>query len=506
MSPTLAERLADYAQQLRFEDLPAEVVHEVKRRLIDSFACALGALGADAPTIAARVARRVTAQPAATLIAGGTSSADLATFANGVLVRYLDFNDTYLSKEPAHPSDNLPAVLAAAEVAGRGGKDVICAAVLAYEVQCRLCDAASIRARGWDHVTYGSFSTALAAAKLFGCDHRKLVHALGLAGVDGIALRQTRAGELSMWKGCAFANSARNGVFAAMLAADGMTGPAPILEGVFGFEKLVSGPLDLPRLGGFPLPRGEGQGEGSNSEGQTPQPVAGQMPSPQPSPRGRGGEATASSATNPKMPDTTREPFMILRTYIKYWPAEYHSQSAIDAALQLRPETGSVDSIERIDIESFDAAVDIIASDPEKWRPKTRETADHSLPYCVAVALADGEVGHDQFVPARFQDEALLDLVARIRVHRDAALTARYPAGIPNRLRVRLKDGRELVCEVEFPRGHARNPMSDQEVEAKFHSLASADLTAEQRDELLRRVWKLEEQRNVSSIVELLAS
>jgi 2-methylcitrate dehydratase len=459
MSTTLAEQLAAYAARLRFEDLPPPAVHEVKRRLIDSFACALGALGADAPTIAARVARRVTADRPATLIAGGNSIAPLAAFANGVLVRYLDFNDTYLSKEPAHPSDNLPAVLAAAEVAGRNGRDVITAAVLAYEVQCRFCDAASIRARGWDHVTYGSFSAGLAAGKLLGCDERQLVHALGLAGVDGVALRQTRAGELSMWKGCAFANSARNAVFAALLAADGMTGPAPIFEGVFGFEKLVSGPLgslDVSQWGGAPGAPG----------------------------------------------------FMINQTYIKFWPAEYHSQSAIDAALQLRAEIGAgektIDAIDRIDIDSFDAAVDIIGKDPEKWRPKTRETADHSLPYCVAVALADGEVGHAQFEPARFTDERLLDLVARTQVRRDAALTARYPAGIPNRLRVKLKDGRELIREVEFPRGHARNPMSDAEVEAKFHAAAARHLPPPRREEILRCAWTIEDQSTVTGVLELL--
>ncbi len=452
MSNTLAEQLADYAARLRFEDLPAAAVHEVKRRLIDSFACAFGAMGADAPSIAARMARRATSDRPATLLAGGKSIAPLAAFANGVLVRYLDFNDTYLSKEPAHPSDNLPAVLAAAETAGRDGRDVILAAVLAYEVQCRFCDAASIRSHGWDHVTYGSFSTALAAAKLFGCDRNQMVHALGLAGVDGVALRQTRAGELSMWKGCAFANSARNGLFAAMIAADGMTGPAPIFEGVFGFEKLVSGSLaalDLSRWGGA----------------------------------GR--------------------PFMITETYIKFWPAEYHSQSAIDAALQLRTEIGSAENIDRIDIDSFDASVDIIGSDPEKWRPKTRETADHSLPYCVAVALADGDVGHAQFEPARFTDERLLDLVARIKVHRDAALSARYPAGIPNRLRIKLKDGRELVREVEFPRGHARNPMTDAEVEAKFHAKAARHLSPAQRADLLRCVWSLDGQNSITKMLRL---
>jgi 2-methylcitrate dehydratase len=459
MGSTLAEQLAAYAARLRFEDLPNATVHEVKRRLIDSFACAMGALGADAPTIAARVARRALSVPSATLLAGGTSIAPLAAFANGVLVRYLDYNDTYLSKEPAHPSDNLPAVVAVSEVSGRGGKDVILAGALAYEVQCRLCDAASIRAHGWDHVTYGSFSTALAAAKLMDCDERQMVHALGLAGVDGIALRQTRAGELSMWKGCAFANAARNGVFAAMLATDGMTGPAPIFEGVFGFEKLVSGPLganlDIANWGGA----------------------------------GR--------------------PFMINETYIKYWPAEYHSQSAIDAALGIRSEitTGSetVDAIERIDIDSFDAAVDIIGSDPEKWRPKTRETADHSLPYCVAVALADGEVGHAQFQPSRFQDERLLGLVARIQVHRDARLSARYPAGIPNRLRVRLRGGRELVREVEFPLGHARNPMSDAQVERKFHTEAGPHLDDTRRAAVLKALWELELCSNVRDVMTMVS-
>jgi 2-methylcitrate dehydratase len=448
--------LAHYARRLRFEDLPAAVVHEVKRRVIDSFACAMGASEGDAPAIAARMARRATSQPAATLLAGGSSIAPLAAFANGVLVRYLDYNDTYLSKEPAHPSDNLSAVLAMAEVAGASGRDVIVAAALAYEVQCRFCDAASVRARGWDHVTYGSFSTALAATKLMGCDERQMVHALGLAGVAGVALRQTRAGELSMWKGCAFANSARNGVFAAMLAADGMTGPAPIFEGIFGVEKLVSGPLDAVDV------------------------------------------ATWGS---------TGQPYMITETYIKFWPAEYHSQSAIDAALQLRSEIGAGDrtleSIDRIDIDSFDAAVDIIGSDPEKWRPKTRETADHSLPYCVAVAITDGAVGHAQFEPARFSDERLLDLIARIKVHRDAALSARYPAGIPNRLRIKLKNGRELTREVEFPRGHARNPMTDAEVEAKFHSEAAAHLGSAQRLALISKVWQLDSLANINDLMTL---
>src|SRR5436189_1397196 len=258
MSLPLAQRLAEYAVGLRFEDLPAAVVHEVKRRFLDSFATAVGAMDADAYAIARRCALRQSSQPGASLFGGGTSSMEWATFVNGLLIRYLDYNDTYLSLEPAHPSDNLAPVLAVAEIAGSSGQDMITAAVLAYEIQCRLCDAASLRKHGVDHVTYGALSSAVASAKLMKLDVTKTTHTVGLAGVCNVALRQTRSGELSMWKGCAFANAARNGVFAATLAADGMTGPAPIFEGDLGFFKLVA------REAFTPAPFG---GETGNADG-----------------------------------------------------------------------------------------------------------------------------------------------------------------------------------------------------------------------------------------------
>src|SRR5262249_7478463 len=201
-----------------FKDLPEKVVVEAKGGLLDAFACAAGALGEPAPDIARRVAASMQGHPGGALLGGGRSSADWAAFANGVHIRYLDCNDTYLSLEPAHPSDNWAAVMAVGEQVGADGRAWIAAAAVAYEVQCRLCDAASIRARGWDHTTYGSLSSSLAAARLLGLSHEQSVHALGIAGTTGTALRLTRAGELSMWKGCAFAHAARNGVFAAPLA------------------------------------------------------------------------------------------------------------------------------------------------------------------------------------------------------------------------------------------------------------------------------------------------
>jgi 2-methylcitrate dehydratase len=213
----LAARLAHYATDLRYEQLPPETVHEVKRRWIDSIGCALGAWRSETAQIVRKVAEQVQSGYGATLI--GTrhqASPDWAAFVNGLLIRYLDYNDTYLSREPAHPSDNLAAVMAAAEAEGAEGKEVIVATVLAYEIQCRLCDAASLRARGWDHVNYGLFSASAAASRLMGLSPEATRHALSIAGVSGLALRQTRVGELSMWKGCAFANASRHALFASM--------------------------------------------------------------------------------------------------------------------------------------------------------------------------------------------------------------------------------------------------------------------------------------------------
>jgi 2-methylcitrate dehydratase len=285
-------------------------------------------------------------------------------------------------------------------------------------------------------------------------DATRLTHAIGLAGVCNVALRQTRSGELSMWKGCAFANAARNGVFAAILAAAGMTGPAPIFEGDLGFMKLVT-------------------------------------------------RETFSVAPMGAEFDADVQ-FMITGTYIKFWPAEYHSQSAIDAALQLRQQIGDVSKIAAVDIHTFEASYNIIGKYPEAWAPKTRETADHSLPYCTAVAFLDGEVTLKQFDPERFTAPDVLRLLERVKVHLDDHLSPRYPRGIPNRIVVTLTDGRQLTREVEFPRGHAGNPMTDAEVEAKFRALVEPRYGKAIADGVLARCWNFEDVTNVSAVLGML--
>ncbi len=462
MSKTLAERMADYAGRLTFESLPAQVVHEAKRVVIDSLGVALGAWHEEPCAIARRLASHyATRREFGATVLGTNHHAppDWATFANGICVRYFDYNDTYLSKEPAHPSDNITACLAAAELAQKGGRDLITAIVLAYEVQCRLCDAASIRARGWDHPTYGAFSTALAASKLLGLDAAKTKHALGIAGTNAAQMRQTRAGELSHWKGVAFAHAARHGVFSAVLAREGMTGPAPIFEGIMGFEKQISGPLtDLE--GPFAQPSQEQNGEGD---------------------------------------------YMIRRSFIKNWPAEYHSQSAIAAILKIREQLGGdVSKVESVLCRTHKASYEIIGSEPEKWRPEARETADHSLPYMVAAALVDGDITDASFTRSRFTDGSLLKFVDKVKVVEDAEMTALYPEHIANIVTVKTSDGREFTERVDDAPGHVHNRLSDDGLLAKYHKLADAVIGESRATQVADWVWKLDEQEQAAKVLTLL--
>jgi len=453
---TLAHRLAEYACALRFEDLSKDVVHEVKRRVIDSLGCALGAWNEEPCVIARKVASDFSARQGSTIIGTNHKAPpDWAAFANGCCIRYFDYNDTYLSKEPAHPSDNISAALAVAESVGATGRELITAIALAYEVQCRFCDAASIRARGWDHVTYGTFSTALASAKLMKLDPKNTRHAVNIAGVAGAAMRQARVGELSHWKGVAFATAARHGVFSALLARAGMTGPGPIFEGQMGFEKQLG--VSLGNVGEkFAVPFA----------------------------KNNGGPAS-----------------MILRTSIKFWPAEYHSQSAVEAALFLRQQIGKGVEVKSMTIESHDASVDIIGSEPEKWKPETRETADHSLPYITAVALIDGEVTEKQFQPERFKDPKIWKFLENVKVERNAELSAMYPDAVANIVRVELADGRQLSKRVDYPMGHAKNPLKDTEVERKFFALVKPELGETRAKKIVDLVWKLDEATNVDELM-----
>src|SRR5579883_2216542 len=303
---TEAEKLADFAVRIRSSDLGDDVRLQLKIRVLDALGCAIGALGSPLAAPLREHMKEFGADGACMLIGGGRSAPDRAAFFNSALVRYLDFSDSYLAKgETCHPSDNLGAVLAACEYAGRSGADFLTALAVAYQVQCRLSDVAPVRAKGFDHTVQGSYALAAGVAKALGLDAQRTAHALAICGTAFNALRVTRTGALSNWKGLAYANTAFGCTHAALLAMHGITGPLEVFEGDRGFMQSIAGPFEL-----------DWSREGLDRIGQT---------------------------------------------ILKRYNAEIHSQSAIDAVLELRRQmklTGR--EVERVDVEIFDVAFRII--------------------------------------------------------------------------------------------------------------------------------------------------
>jgi 2-methylcitrate dehydratase len=446
---TLAEELSHYAYSLKYSDVPTNIVYESKKRIIDALGCGIGAFNAEPIKFSRKIAERAKVNNGSTLLGTEkTSTPDMAAFVNGIMIRYFDYNDTYLSKEPAHPSDNLGACLSVANSESANGKDLLLSVALAFEIQCRLCDAADIRHRGWDHVCYGLVSTALASGRLMGLNSEKMTQAVNLALNSHITMRQVRAGELSMWKGCSFANAGRNGVFSALLAREGMTGPSPIFEGEMGFFKQVSGPfqIDTEDFGGR---------KGS---------------------------------------------FKIGETYLKYFPAEIHSQTAIWAALEARKEIGDLSEIVSVEIASHEAGYTILGKDPEKWTPATKETADHSLPYIVAIALLEGKIDNSSYAPKKFMNPKTLSFLKKVAVVEDKDLTAMYPEAVANRVTVKLSSGKVISKQVNYHKGHPKNPMSDQDVEKKFRILTKRHFSKSQAKRALDMLWTLEKVSDVSRL------
>src|SRR5918999_4075961 len=399
---TIAAYLSDYTTSLPFEELPADVVHQAKRLLIDTLGCAIGGYPSEPCKIARALAEQVSScRPATVLGSGQQTSLDLATFANGVMIRYLDFNDGYTSQESVHPSDAIAAVLSPAEIVHGDGQSVITAIVLAYEVFCRFCDAASVRRRGFDHTTVGVIASTAAAAKALGLSREQTYEAFNLSITANNALYQTRIGDVSLWKGCAFANASRNAVFAVQLASQGMTGPSPIFEGAGGFFKAVSGePFVLAPFGG---------------KGQ---------------------------------------PFKILDCTIKRFPLGLYSQTVVEAALQARQQLVKVEDIEEVHIQTLQTAVNIMAGDAKKWHPTNRETADHSMPYTAAVALMYGTVEPHHFGPEYWGDPRLLELVQKVKVSVSEEANRRAPEAMLSIVEIVTSRGERLTAEVPYHRGH----------------------------------------------------
>ena len=434
--------IAEFAARLSYAELPAELVHDCKRRIVDTIGCALAAFDEEPVRIARAVARRAEVAGGASVI--GTAHRtlpELAAFANSVASRFIEGNDTYPGGG-GHPSDCLLPILAVAQASRADAQTAITAIVLAYEVHRYLFRAFPMRKHALDYVLYNAVSSSAGSAKVLGLSLPQTANAIALAAVPNLGTDISRRGHLTMWKGCAAANAARNGVFAAIMAKEGMVGPpTPFEDGltaVIGAEEICPFPVD---------------------------------------------------------PKT----FSLLRADYKFFLSEFHAQGPAFLALELLPQI-KLDDIEKIEVFTYHFAWFEIGSGAEKWQPTTRETADHSMPYVVAAVLIDGAYTDAIFAPERFGDSRTLELMKKITITEDDEFNKRYPHSLPCRMTITLKNGEQKTAELSNPIGHHDRPMSDAQVIEKFRGLAGRKLKPNSLQKVLDRVWKIDSDGDWASL------
>ena len=456
MTPTLdatTRRLVDFALAYRFDDLPAAIVHAAKARVLDSVGVGLAAYAAPPVRILRKSVPRIDGAWSATL--WGTrdrTTPDLAALVNGTMVRYLDLNDAYRTLDASHPSDNLPGLMGVAQALGRSGRDLILALFISYEIQCRFTDTVPFNDAGWDQPVVGAQAAALAAGRMMGLEAEQLAHALSLAVVPHMGTYQTRSGELSMWKGCAGPNGARHGLFAAQLAREGLTGPYSPYEGTFGIWKQTLG-----RPGEFTLPAGK-----------------------------------------------LALPLGLTQSNIKKHPVRDSCQLPIDTALELRKKlAGRLPT--RLKVDTYKSAHLGAVADPELWAPKTRETADHSMPFSIAAALADGEITSDTFEDHRFLDADVLALITGMKIEVNPDFSRQTPGLRHCRIEAELGSGETVVAHCTLAQADIEKGTPDDVVEAKFHALSRRFLPEPVRAELAAAIWRLETLERLDPIVDLMA-
>jgi 2-methylcitrate dehydratase len=448
---TQLQALANFVQRARFGELSKPAAQQLRIRVLDTIGVAIGALDADIIRAIRKLTDELGGEPLSTLIGGGKTAPDRAAFFNGALSRYLDFMDSYIALgETCHPSDNLGAVLAAAEMRNASGEDFLTALAVAYQVQTRLSDVAPVRDKGFDHTTQGAYAAAAGVAKALALSVEQIANAIAISGTANNALRVTRTGALSHWKGLAYPNTAMAATHAALLAAHGITGPPAVFEGNKGFMQSIAGHFEI---------------------------------------------------------DWAKENLERVRlTIVKKHNAEIHAQSAIDAALEIRARPGfAAESVRAIRLKIFAVAYQIIGGGEEgdKRAVRTKEEADHSLPYMIAVALLDGEVQPQQYRPERIRAADVQSLLRKVTVSVDPALSKRFPRQLPADLEVELSDGMIFRAHRDDYHGFHTDPFDWAAAREKFDRVTADFTSAAERNALAELVATLE-RRPVRALTTLL--
>lgn len=455
-----AQKLAQYVINLRFQDLPQDVIHQTKRIMLDTLGCAIGGYASEASQTIQELIKELGHLEETTVFGSGLKTSCLnAALVNGVMVRYLDYNDTAFIiqgetyRTGYHPSEIIPGILALGERQHLSGREVIAAIVAGYDLS--LCFLEAVRGpgmekKGWNGDTRGAYIMPLMAGKLLGLNENQIENAVGIAGSCHavLGILDTPAEEYTMTKNIRFPTMSYAGIMAAMLAKKGFTGPTTIIEGNDGFVQVImNGEYDLTKL----IP--------------------------------------------------TKGKFAIRETCIKSIAADFSSHGHLTATLKLVKEN---------DIKPEDVAeVKIITSkrcaehtgDPVKKYPKNKETADHSSYYLTAIAIIDRQIGPEQFTPEKFQNPKVRELIDKVILKGDPDLDKARPAGISE---IVSKQGKKYQCRVDYPRGHARNPMTDEEIIGKFKSMASKYMSDKQTNQIIDTVFALDKLEDVGKLNRLM--
>ncbi len=453
MSETITARISRWATGLTYGDLSPEAIHQAKRYMLDSLGCALGGYQQHDVKIALEVLEENGGPGPATVIGTGKKmDAVSASLLNALMVRVMDYNDIYWKQDPCHPSDIIPAALACGERAGKNGRDLIVGIVLGHEFEMRLCEAAfpGIRERGWHHATLTAFVSPIVASRMLDQSWEQMQHAIGISGSRMVTLGAVTAGKLTMMKNTVDPLATQSGVLAAMLAEKGYTGPEHVIDGKEGLVHCLGPEWKLELLE-------QGLGDG----------------------------------------------YRITRCGMKAFPTEALTHAPISCTLDLIKENDlSPEQVEKVHIRSLARAADILA-DPSKYDPRSKETADHSLPYVIAAAVVDRQVTPLQFTDEKIMDPEIRAQLDKVEVVADSEIEALFPELQRVIVTVRTTDGREFTKQIDYPKGDPRNPLTDAEIEEKFDALAKPVLSAERRKQLKETTWKMEQLDSIGELLRL---
>jgi 2-methylcitrate dehydratase len=452
MPETITATMARWATDLTYDDLGERAIHEAKRYLLDSLGCAFGGYRQEDAKIALEVLDEIGGDGPATILGSGSKTdAVSASLANALMVRVMDYNDIYWQQDPSHPSDIIPAAIACGERAGRDGRNLIVGIVLGHEFEMRLCEAAfpGIRERGWHHATLTAFVSPIVASRMLGLSWEQCQHSIGISASRHATLGAVTAGKLTMMKNTVDPMATQSGVLAALLAERGYSGPEHVIDGKEGLVHCFGPEWQLDVL-----------------------------------------------------VDGLGETWRIERCGMKAFPTEALTHAPISAVLDIVNEHDlQPDDITKVHIRSLARAADILA-DPSKYDPRSKETADHSLPYVIAAAVADRQVTPAQFEPEKIMDERIRAQLNKVEVVADPEIEKVFPELQRVIVKIETADGRELGRELDYPKGDPRNPLSDEEVEEKFDALATPVLSDAGRRKLKDAVWGLEKLGSISELMD----